>query len=197
MSELRNKWEQLTGKLNPVYLKFTGAIVVAASCLVAAAVIAEPKPANPPAAVLAAYQSDEHPEFPAGEGRDVTLRVCSRCHSPNNILSRPQSREGWEATLAKMVDMGATASDEDFAKILDYVSKNFPAPGAGGATAHVNVNKAAAADLVKGLGLTEKEAAALVDYRTKNGDFKALSDLKKVPDVDGSKIDDKKDIIEF
>ncbi|MGO4212690.1 hypothetical protein AB4043_17925, partial [Terriglobus sp. YAF25] len=156
MSALHTKWNQLTSKLNPVYLKFTGAGIGVALCLVAISVTAEPKPADPPAAVMAAYQQDEHPEFPAGPGRDVTLRVCSRCHSPNNILSRPQNREGWEATIAKMVDMGATASDEDFAAILDYVSKNFPAPGTGGAaaTAHVNANKATAADLAKALSLT-------------------------------------------
>ncbi|NUQ30598.1 MAG: hypothetical protein HOQ35_19055 [Acidobacteriaceae bacterium] len=200
MSALHTKWNQLTSKLNPVYLKFTGAGIGVALCLVAISVTAEPKPADPPAAVMAAYQQDEHPEFPAGPGRDVTLRVCSRCHSPNNILSRPQNREGWEATIAKMVDMGATASDEDFAAILDYVSKNFPAPGTGGGaatTAHVNANKATAADLAKALSLTDKEASAIVDYRTKNGDFKTIDDLKKVPDVDGKKIDDKKDIIDF
>ncbi|MBW8746446.1 MAG: helix-hairpin-helix domain-containing protein, partial [Acidobacteria bacterium] len=51
--------------------------------------------------------------------------------------------------------------------------------------------------LAKALSLTDKEAGAIVDYRTKNGDFKTIDDLKKVPDVDGKKIDDKKDIIDF
>lgn len=202
MSAFHDQWKNLAGKINPVYLKFSGAVVVVGSCLVALSVTAQPKPADPSPAVMAAYQDDEHPEFPQGDGRAETLRICSRCHSPNNIVNKPQNREGWEATISKMVDMGATASDEDFAKILDYVSKNFPAPGAkpadaAPAGAHVNVNKASAADLSKALGVTENEATAIVEYRGKNGDFKSIADLKKVAGVDSAKIDAKKDVIEF
>jgi competence protein ComEA len=45
--------------------------------------------------------------------------------------------------------------------------------------------------------LTDTEAAAVVDYRKKNGDFKTIDDLKKVPDVDGKKLDAKKDRLAF
>ena len=57
--------------------------------------------------------------------------------------------------------------------------------------------KAGPDELQKGLGLTGKEAQALVSYREKNGDFKTIEQLKKVPDIDGAKIDAKKDSITF
>jgi competence protein ComEA len=61
----------------------------------------------------------------------------------------------------------------------------------------VNVNKATAPQLASGMGLTDTEAAAVVDYRKKNGDFKTIDDLKKVPEVDAKKLDAKKDRLAF
>jgi competence protein ComEA len=75
---------------------------------------------------------------------------------------------------------------------LEYLVKNFPAN-----SGKIQVNKATAAQLVNGVGLTETEAAAVVDYRKKNGDFKSIDDLKKVPDVDGKKWEAKKDRLTF
>lgn len=79
--------------------------------------------------------ADTHPEFPQGPGRDITLKSCSQCHSPNNILAQGRSREGWEDIITKMVSFGATGTDEDFTSILDYLTKSFPAtPGTSAAT---------------------------------------------------------------
>jgi competence ComEA-like helix-hairpin-helix protein len=59
------------------------------------------------------------------------------------------------------------------------------------------VNKATAPDLSKVLDLSTKEAEAVVAYLKKNGDFKSLEDLSKVPELAGKKIEDKKDVIVF
>jgi competence ComEA-like helix-hairpin-helix protein len=61
----------------------------------------------------------------------------------------------------------------------------------------VNVNIAAAADLQTALGLTDKESGLIVDYRTKNGNFKDLAGLMKVDGVDGAKIQAAKDKIAY
>ncbi len=45
-----------------------------------------------------------------------------------------------------------------------------------------NVNAAPAKDLEQFLGIEEKEAQAIVDYREKVGKFKDLEQLKKVPE---------------
>jgi competence protein ComEA len=47
------------------------------------------------------------------------------------------------------------------------------------------------------LGLSGKEAAAIVKYRTDKGSFKTVEDLKKVPDLDFKKIEAQKDRLVF
>jgi competence protein ComEA len=137
-------------------------------------------------------QKEQYPELPAGAGKGTLVRVCSQCHSPDNVIANGQDRAGWEETISKMAGFGAVATDDEFTAILGYLVKNFPAN-----SGQVNVNKATAAQLASGLGLSDAEAAAVVDYRKKNGDFKTIEDLKKVPDVDGKKFDAKKDTLAF
>jgi competence protein ComEA len=146
----------------------------------------------PSYAQQAATQKEQYPELPAGAGKDTLVRVCSKCHSPDNVIANAQDRAGWEETITKMAGFGAVATDDEFTAILDYLVKNFPAN-----SGQVNVNKATAPQLASGLGLSDTEAAAVVDYRKKNGDFKTIDDLKKVPDVDAKKFDTKKDKLAF
>jgi competence protein ComEA len=109
------------------------------------------------------------------------------------VIPNGQSREGWEDTITKMVSLGASGTDEEFSDILDYLAKNFPADS----RPKINVNKATADQLRNGLGLAPKEAEEIVAYRQKNGDFKTLDDLKKVPEVDPAKLDAKKSLVIF
>jgi competence protein ComEA len=62
----------------------------------------------------------------------------------------------------------------------------------------VNINTADAqkiADSVSGFGL--KKAQAIIDYRTKNGDFKTLEDLNKVSGIGAKTIEKIKSDILF
>ena len=133
-----------------------------------------------------------YPELPEGAGKETLTRVCSQCHSPDNVIANGHDRAGWEAEITKMAGFGAQASDEEFTAILDYLTKNFP-----GTVAPVKVNVATVAELQSGLGLNAAEADAVVAYRKKNGDFKTVEDLEKVPDVDAKKIEAKKDQLSF
>ncbi len=146
------------------------------------------------AAAPAAYAQDATATMPNAPGKDVTIRTCTKCHAITNITGQHKDSDGWTATITKMVGYGASASDDEFQQILDYVTKYYgvnppPADAAGAAHAKIVVNKETAAQLTTDLGLTDAEAAAVVDYRTKNGDFKTIDDLKKVPSVDGKKFD--------
>ena len=141
------------------------------------------------APATATPQPDANPEFPPGPGRDVTLRLCSKCHSPNNILAMGRTPEGWQDLIVKMTTMGLQGTDEEFTATLDYLTASFPPK--------INVNRANAAQLTAALALTPAEAAAIVSYRDKNGNYKTIDDLKKVSGVDGKKLDDKKDLLQF
>jgi competence ComEA-like helix-hairpin-helix protein len=87
-----------------------------------------------------------------------------------------------------MVQRGAELSPPEIVDVTAYLSKNF---------GKVNVNTAAAAQLEEALGLTEKEAGAIVSYREQNGDIKSLDQLKAVPGISPDKIQAKAEAIAF
>lgn len=76
--------------------------------------------------VAAAPQAPaNHPEMPDGPGKDVTIATCTKCHSITNVTGQHKDKDGWTATITKMVGYGATGSDDDFEAILTYVTKNY------------------------------------------------------------------------
>ena len=54
---------------------------------------------------------------------------------------------------------------------------------AGAALAAVNINTATKEELTSLKGIGEKRAQEIIDYRKKNGDFKSVDDLEKVPGI--------------
>lgn len=132
-------------------------------------------------------------ELPEGPGRDETIRMCKQCHELARSISLRQDRDGWATTMTKMVAYGMKGADQEIALVLDYLAKHFPADE----VPRVNVNKATAIQLESGLTLRRSQAAALIAYRQKNGEFKNLEDLKKVPGLDAARLESKKDRIAF
>ena len=115
------------------------------------------------------------------------------CHELERSVSPRQDRDGWQQTMDKMVALGAEVTEKDYNAILDYLVKNYP----GEEIPKLNVNKATAIELESRLTLPRSQAAAIIEYRTKNGAFKSIDDLKKVPGVDTARIEAKKDRITF
>jgi competence protein ComEA len=132
-------------------------------------------------------------KFPDGPGKDAVLKVCGQCHAADILLGVGKSRDGWAATVDDMVAKGASGSDEELQDIVAYLSKNFGKSTSG----KINVNTAPVKDLRERLDLSLKEAQAIIDYREEHGSFKSWVDLKKVPDLDISRLEAKKDKIAF
>jgi competence protein ComEA len=130
-------------------------------------------------------------KLPPGKGKEVIATVCMDCHGVNNIRRQRLSRDEWTSEVSDMVDRGAKASDDEIAAIVEYLTENF------GKDSKLRVNTAPMVELKSVLNLTAAEAGAIVDYRTANGDFHELADLLKVPQVDGKKIEAKKELLEF
>ena len=131
--------------------------------------------------------------LPEGPGKEQLVKICGQCHEPQRAASIRLTRDGWEATIGDMIARGAKGSDEDFQAILDYLSKNY----LGEAARPLNVNTATSIELEGVLLLLRKEAAAVIAYREKNGLFKSVDDLKKVPGIDPKKIEAQKDRLYF
>jgi competence protein ComEA len=132
-------------------------------------------------------------QMPDGPGREETQKLCSDCHELARALSLRQDRDGWKTTVNKMIGLGAQGTEPEFAAVIEYLSAHYVAE----ALPRLNVNKAKAIDFETRLSLKRSQAAAVIDYRAKHGDFKSIEDLKRVPGVDTVKIEEKKDILEF
>lgn len=64
--------------------------------------------------------------FPAGAGREETVRVCSGCHAPEIIVQQRMAPADWERTVDEMAGRGAKGTDAEFAAIAAYLGKTFP-----------------------------------------------------------------------
>src|SRR5215831_14901966 len=130
-------------------------------------------------------------QLPDGPGRADTEKLCSGCHELDRALSLRQSRDGWKGTINRMVNFGADGTEAEFATVLDYLARNYPASE----LPPLNVNSARAIDFESRLSLRRSQAAAIIEYRTKHGRIKSVEELKSVPGIDAAKVDAKKDML--
>src|SRR6478752_191351 len=93
-------------------------------------------------AILPAAAAD-YSSLPAGRGRDVMVRVCSQCHSPEVAAGRRMDQPGWKGLVDQMANNGAQASDAEFDLITTYLAANFPASAALAAPVHADPPHAA------------------------------------------------------
>jgi cytochrome c5 len=75
--------------------------------------------------VLVRYLAEHHGPIPDGRGKEIVLNICTRCHDLSRIKLGRRSSEEWEETLVSMLNEGAPLSDENFAIVHQYLSKNF------------------------------------------------------------------------
>jgi competence protein ComEA len=132
-------------------------------------------------------------QFPDGPGKAEMVKVCSGCHELERSAAMHLDRDGWKNVVDKMVALGAKGSDQEIAATIDYLAAHFAAEE----IPRLNVNKATQIELESRLSLKRSEAAAVIQYRDKNGPYKTVDELKKVPGIDGAKIEAKKDRITF
>ena len=132
-------------------------------------------------------------QLPAGPGSNETARLCSQCHAAEVVMSVGQDRAGWAATLRKMSALGAKGTDAELRAVLGYLATHFPADE----LPRINVNTATAIELESGLTLRRSQAAAIIAYRSRHGNFTSLEDLKLVPGLDPATIDAKRDRLTF
>lgn len=141
---------------------------------------------------------------PQEDGKAIMERACVGCHALKVVTSKRATPQQWSTLVDQMLSRGADVDDDEVETLVNYLSKNFPpvpktteAPATHDQANLVNVNKATAAQLATGLDLSTKDADAIVAFRKRNGDFKTLADLIKVPGIDARKIEDSKNRVAF
>ncbi|OYW09950.1 MAG: hypothetical protein B7X34_05665 [Acidobacteriia bacterium 12-62-4] len=131
--------------------------------------------------------------LPDGPGKAETERLCKQCHEIARAISPRLDRGGWEKSMTKMAAFGMKATDEEYALVVDYLVKNFPAED----VPRINVNTATAIQMESGLSLKRSQASAVMAWRKEHGNFKSFEDLLKVPGLDAAKLEEKKDRIAY
>ena len=135
-----------------------------------------------------AWAADVAPPAPdlAREARSVQA-VCAKCHNLQIVMDTPMSYDAWHDTVQKMVDRGASGTDEQFEDIMDYLHRTMTT---------INVNAADADELEIVLNLPEAAAKAIIARRSTRK-FTGLADLKSVAGVDAATVDAKARLIFF
>ena len=129
------------------------------------------------------------PAKPADDSsHPVFVRLCTDCHDEAQAIASRRTSADWEDTIKKMIEKGATGSDKDFETVFDYLLRWY---------GKVYINTAKADELTKILGLSAKDANAIVAYRKDHGPFADFDAVKKVPDIDVKKLEEHKDAVAF
>ena len=133
-------------------------------------------------------------DLPEGPGRHILLRACVGCHQADSLGAYRHTRQEYQEIVYRMAERGAQASGKELDQIVEYMAKNFPKvedPN------RLNMNQATAKEMEGRLGLPAKEAEAIVSYRERHGDFRAIGDLYVIYGVDGKRLEAVKDKISF
>jgi cytochrome c5 len=64
-------------------------------------------------------------KLPAGEGKEVTERVCGACHGTDVVASERHNKAEWQKVSDDMVARGADATDAEVKTIVEYLAKYF------------------------------------------------------------------------
>ena len=77
--------------------------------------------------VLTPALADDFKSLPEGQGRDVMVKVCSQCHSPEIAAQQKLDAQGWKDLVNQMANNGANGTDAEFDTIAKYLATAFPA----------------------------------------------------------------------
>ncbi len=119
-------------------------------------------------------------------GEELVMRVCeTACHKMENHDRRRPAYE-WNGVIQTMIERGAMATVREVAVIRQYMKRYYGV---------VAVNTAPAEEFTAVLGLSAKDAQAVVAYRTEHGKFQDAEALGRVPGIDRSKIEEQPDAL--
>jgi competence protein ComEA len=165
-------------------LLLAGSALVASTFLAAAPARQDAAPAAAPA------QAGSATPDPALTDKDygVFNDTCGACHDSERIVSRRRSKAEWQDLIGQMIDKGAIGDEKSFQTIFEYVRRYY---------GKVSINSATADEITITLGLSDKDAQAILDYKKANGNFADYAALAKVPGIDTKTLEAHKDALDF
>lgn len=77
------------------------------------------------AVVCASVSLGAQSGFPDGDGKDLTVNLCTSCHGAEEVLAKRETEPGWKLVVSDMVGLGMEATPEDQAIVTKYLAKYF------------------------------------------------------------------------
>ena len=119
---------------------------------------------------------------------ELFIQTCNRCHDAARITALRRTKTEWEEVINKMIERGATGSEEDFVTVFGYLRRHY---------GKVFINSATSDEITTTLRLSSKDADAVIAFRKANGNFQDFDAVKKVPDIDVKTLEEHKDAVAF
>lgn len=113
--------------------------------------------------------------------------ICGTCHSID-LIEGLRTESEWRDEVDQMIKIGARGTEEQFQRVMRVLARTLTS---------VNINTAETRQIAPVLDVNDDVAAARVKNRIKNGKFKSIEDLKKIPGVDPVKLEARRDRIAF
>ena len=135
--------------------------------------------------------AEEAKALPAGAGKELVVRFCLDCHGTGHFRGQRLGPDDWSDKVYDMIDRGAKANDDEVTAVVAYLAKNF------GENSKVLVNTAPLVELKSVLGFTVAESEAVLAYRKDHPAFQEWRDLLKVPGIDPTRVEARKDLMAF
>jgi competence protein ComEA len=144
--------------------------------------VASAAPVQQPAAQQPAASAETDP------AHELFLATCNRCHDAARITALRRTKVEWEEVINKMIERGATGSEDDFMTVFGYLRRHY---------GKVYINTAGSEEMTATLGLSNKDAEAILSYRKAHGSFADFDAVKKVPEIDVKTLEGHKDAVAF
>jgi DNA uptake protein ComE-like DNA-binding protein len=91
-----------------------------------------------------------------------------------------------------MMGRGALLVEGERELILQFLAKNYGPP-----PAKIGINEASVEQLMSTFGLSQSEAEAVIRYKQQQGVILGWEDLRKIPNLDVSKFETKRELLGF
>ena len=163
-------------RIRPSALVATASVILLASTLTTASLTGQSTGQQP------AASADTDP------AHELFIQTCNRCHDAARITALRRTKTEWEEVINKMIERGATGSEEDFQTVFGFLRRHY---------GKVYINSAGSEEITTSLGLSNKDTDAVVAYRKAHGNFADLEAVKKVRDIDVKTLDEHKDAVAF
>ncbi len=75
--------------------------------------------------ILLLQEADIVDSMPTGEGKRTVVRICSECHSLDNVVNQRNTASGWEAIIDEMTLRGAQIFADDRKMVVAYLDKYY------------------------------------------------------------------------